>query len=55
VIAKRISIYQTSQGNQVGNAVRFLGIYSGREISTSGVEIGLVRKPRVISEILSQL
>jgi S1-C subfamily serine protease len=55
VIAKRISIYQTSQGNQVGNAVRFLGIYSGREISTSGVEIGLVWKPRVISEILSQL
>ena len=53
VIAKRVSIYQTSQGNKIGNAVRFLGIYSGREIDTGGVEIGFVWKPRVISEILS--
>jgi len=53
VIAKRVSIYQTSQGNTIGNAVRFLGIYSGREISESGIEIGFVWKPRVISEILS--
>jgi len=30
VIAKRVSIYQTSQGNTIGNAVRFLGVYSGR-------------------------
>ena len=53
VIAKRVSIYQTSQGNTIGNAVRFLGIYSGREISESGIEVGFVWKPRVISEILS--
>jgi len=53
VIAKRVSIYQTSQGNQIGNAVRFLGVYSGREISASGIEVGFVWKPRVISEILS--
>ena len=53
VIAKRVSIYQTSRGNQVGNAVRFLGVYSGREISASGIEVGFVWKPRVISEILS--
>ena len=54
VIAKRVSIYQTSRGNQIGNAVRFLGVYSGREIGTSGIEVGLVWKPRVISEILSR-
>lgn len=53
VIAKRISIYQTSQGNQIGNAVRFLGVYSGREIGESGIDVGFVWKPRVISEILS--
>lgn len=52
VIAKRVSIYQTSQGNQIGNAVRFLGVYSGRNIGESGIEIGIVWKPRVISEIL---
>jgi len=52
VIAKRVSIYQTSQGNQIGNAVRFLGVYSGREISPSGIEVGFVWKPKVISEIL---
>jgi hypothetical protein len=53
VIAKRVSIYQTSKGNVVGNAVKFLGIYSGREIGASGIEVGFVWKPRVISEILS--
>jgi hypothetical protein len=53
VIAKRVGIYQTSRINKVGNAVRFLGVYSGREISESGVEVGFVWKPRVISEILS--
>ena len=53
VIAKRVSIYQTSKTNQIGNAVRFLGIYSSREISVSGIEVGIVWKPRVISEILS--
>ena len=53
VIAKRVSIYQTSQGNKIGNAVRLLGIYSGREISESGIEVGFVWKPKVISEILS--
>ena len=53
VIAKRVSIYQTSQGNRIGNAVRFLGIYSGREIGESGIEVGFVWKPRIISEILS--
>jgi len=53
VIAKRISIYQTSTGNRIGNAVRFLGVYSGREISASGIEIGFVWKPRVIAEIIS--
>ena len=53
VIAKRVCIYQTSQGNQIGNAVRFLGVYSGREIGASGIEVGFVWKPRVISEILS--
>lgn len=52
VIAKRISIYQTSRGNQIGNAVRFLGIYSGRNIGETGIEVGVVWKPRVISEIL---
>jgi len=52
VIAKRVSIYQTSKGNQIGNAVRFLGIYSGREIDPSGIEVGFVWKPRVISEII---
>ncbi len=52
VIAKRVSIYQTSQGNKVGNAVRFLGVYSGREISASGIEVGFVWKPRVISQII---
>lgn len=54
VIAKRVCIYQTSQTNQIGNAVRFLGVYSGREIGTSGIEVGFVWKPRVISEILRQ-
>lgn len=53
VIAKRVCIYQTSRGNQIGNAVRFLGVYSGREIAETGVEVGFVWKPRVISEILS--
>ena len=53
VIAKRVCIYQTSKTNQIGNAVRFLGIYSGREISEDGIEIGIVWKPRVIHEILS--
>ena len=53
VIAKRVCIYQTSRTNQIGNAVRFLGVYSGREISEDEVEIGFVWKPRVISEILS--
>ena len=53
VIAKRVCIYQTSRGNQIGNAVKFLGVYSGREISSSGIEVGYVWKPRVISEILS--
>ena len=53
VIAKRVCIYQTSQTNRIGNAVRFLGVYSGREIGASGIEVGLVWKPRVISEILS--
>ena len=53
VIAKRVSIYQTSKGNTIGNAVRFLGIYSGREIDRSGIEIGFVWKPKVISEILA--
>jgi hypothetical protein len=52
VIAKRVSIYQTSRGNQVGNAVKFLGVYSGREISDTGIEVGFVWKPMVISEIL---
>ena len=54
VIAKRVSIYQTSKGNVVGNAARFLGIYSGREVGTSGIEVGVVWKPRVITEILSK-
>ena len=54
VIAKRVSIYQTSQGNNIGNAVKFLGIYSGREIDSSGIEIGYVWKPKVISEILDR-
>ena len=53
VIAKRVSIYQTSKGNVVGNAVKFLGTYSGREISASGIEVGFVWKPKVITEILS--
>lgn len=52
VIAKRVSIYQTSKGNSIGNAVRFLGIYSGRSIGNDGIEVGLVWKPKVISEIL---
>jgi len=52
VIARRISIYQTSTGNKIGNAVRFLGVYSGREIGASGIEVGFVWKPKVISEIL---
>ncbi len=55
VIAKRVSIYQTSKGNVVGNAVKFLGVYSGREISTSGIEVGFVWKPKAISDILSLL
>lgn len=54
VIAKRVSIYQTSKGNNIGNAVRFLGVYSGRNIGSSGNEIGIVWKPIVISEILSK-
>jgi hypothetical protein len=52
VIAKRVSIYQTSHGNTVGNAVKFLGVYSGREANDSGIEVGFVWKPRVISEML---
>jgi hypothetical protein len=55
VIARRVSIYQTSTGNRVGNAVKFLGIYSGREIGESGIEVGFVWKPKVISEIFSNL
>ena len=53
VIAKRVSIYQTSRGNKIGNAIKILGVYSGREISTSGIEVGFVWKPKVIEEILS--
>ena len=53
VIAKRVSIYQTSQGNNIGNAAKFLGVYSGREIDQSGIEIGYVWKPKVINEIIS--
>jgi hypothetical protein len=52
VVAKRVCIYQTSKTNQIGNAVKFLGVYSGREIGTSGIEVGFVWKPRVILEIL---
>ena len=55
VIAKRVCIYQTSRGNNMGNAVKFLGVYSGREISEDEVEVGYVWKPRVISEILSTI
>ena len=55
VIAKRVCIYQTSRTNQIGNAVRFLGVYSGREISEDEVEVGYVWKPRVISEIFSTI
>ncbi|XOB41819.1 MAG: S1 family peptidase [Candidatus Nealsonbacteria bacterium] len=54
VIAKRVSIYQTSKGNTIGNAVRFLGVYSGRNIGSFGTEIGIVWKPIVISEILTK-
>lgn len=55
VLAKRVSIYQTLQGSTIGSAARFLGIYSGREIGTSGIEVGFIWKPRVISEILQDL
>lgn len=54
VIAKRVSIYQTSKGNTIGNAVRFLGVYSGRNIGGDRIEVGFVWKPRVISEILQK-
>ena len=54
VIAKRISIYQTSKGNNIGNAVKFLGIYSGREIDRSGIEVGCVWKPQVVNEIITK-
>ena len=54
VIAKRVSIYQTSQGNTIGNAARFLGVYSGREIDQSGIEVGYVWKPKVINEIITR-
>lgn len=54
VIAKRVSIFQSSKGNQIGNAIKFLGIYSGREISAvSGIEIGIVWKFKALAEILS--
>lgn len=53
VIAKRVCIYQTSKTNKIGNAVKFLGVYSGRMISETDVEVGYVWKPKVISEILS--
>jgi len=53
VIAKRVCIYQTSKTNRIGNAVRFLGIYSGREIGDGGIEIGYVWKPKAINEILT--
>ena len=55
VIAKRVSIYQSSRGNEIGNAVKFLGVYSGREISDSGIEVGSVWKPRVISQIIGTI
>jgi len=54
VIAKTECIYQTSKTNQIGNAVKFLGIYSGREIGTYGVEVGYVWKPSIIKEILGE-
>jgi hypothetical protein len=54
VIAKRVSIYQTSHGNNIGNAIRFLGVYSGREIDQSGIEVGYVWKPKVINEIITK-
>lgn len=54
VIAKRVSIYQTSTGNKIGNAVKFLGVYSGREVDENGIEIGYVWKPKVIHEILDE-
>lgn len=53
VIAKRVGMYQTSKTNQIGNAVKFLGVYSGREISPLGIEVGVVWKPMVLSDILS--
>jgi hypothetical protein len=54
VIAKRVGNYQSSSACvNAGDAVRFLGVYSGREADEYGVEVGLVWKPRVISEILS--
>lgn len=52
VVAKRVCIYQTSRKNKMGNAVRFLGVYSGREVSEDEVEVGFVWKPRVTSEII---
>lgn len=55
VIAKRVCIYQTSRGNNIGNAVKFLGVYSGREISDTGIEVGFVWKPKAISDILPNL
>jgi len=53
VIAKRVCIYQTSHGNVIGNAVRFLGVYSGRQIAESGIEVGFVWKPKAIFEVLA--
>ena len=52
VIAKRVCIYQTLHGNQIGNTEKFLGVYSGRMTDDYDVEVGIVWKPRVIREIL---
>ncbi len=56
VFAKLWGGYKTESGNLVMSstpATKFLGIYSGR--INSSIEIGLVWKPSVISEILNKV
>lgn len=53
VIARRIGSYRSSQGLNIGGeAVRFLGVYSGRTHLES--DVGIVWKPHVLVEILTQ-
>lgn len=55
VIARRIGSYRSTAGLNLGaDAVRFLGVYSGRVNENIDASIGYVWKPHVIDDIFGK-